>query len=121
MKGHYAITNYPPHGVKVVALGDSLTEGVGATSKERGYIANLDKRLNIEIANSGLRGNTTHDALLRLDKDVLALKPTIVLILLGGNDALLQIPVAQTFANIELIIRQTQKTGAVVQIGRAHV
>lgn len=108
------ITNYPPHGTNIIALGDSLTSGVGASTKETNYVGVLEKRLNITIRNAGVPGNTTRDALLRLDRDVLIFKPNIVIVFLGGNDVLQQIPSTETFGNLKRIIGEIQASGAVV-------
>jgi lysophospholipase L1-like esterase len=41
---------------------------------------------NIEVINSGVGGNTSREALARIDKDVIAYEPDIVLVEFGGND-----------------------------------
>lgn len=111
---NHPIRNYPPKGTHIIALGDSLVVGVGAGKSEAGFVPVLARRLNIAIVNKGMNGNTTHDALLRLQKDVLDEKPDIVMILLGGNDFLKQVPAEETFANLRLIISQIQSQGAIV-------
>ena len=112
--GQYPIVNFPPKGPVIVAFGDSLTEGIGATSIERGYVGVLERRLGITIINRGVSGNTTEDALVRLDADITPLHPNIVIILLGGNDYLKHIPQQETFANLKQIIAKVQGEGAVV-------
>ncbi len=112
--GHYPITNYPPKGTSITALGDSLTTGVGASDISHGYISVLEKRLDVHIANKGVSGDTTADAAKRLQKDVLDEHPHIVIILLGGNDYLKQIPQEETFRNLRSIIERTQGVGASV-------
>lgn len=110
----YPIRNYPPKGTSMVALGDSLTTGVGASGDEKNYIGLLEQRLNIHIKNKGVIGDTTHDAILRLDADVLKEKPDIVLVLLGSNDYLKGIPQKETFDNLRSIIDRIEQNGAVV-------
>lgn len=110
----YPITNYPPKGTTIVALGDSLTLGVGASDTAHGYISVLEKRLNVSIMNKGVNGDTTENAAKRLQKDVLDLHPNIVLIFLGGNDYLKQVPEAETFRNLRSIIERTQGSGATI-------
>lgn len=112
--GQYPITNFPPKGGRVIALGDSLTTGVGASSNERGYIPILEQRFDISIINKALVGDTTYDALARLDHDVLSQHPDIVLILLGSNDYLRQEPHVEIFNNLRTIITRVQDGGAVV-------
>ena len=110
----YPITNFPPRGTKIIAFGDSLTAGFGASSPENGYIPVLERHFNITIINEAVSGNTTADALVRLDSDVLSQHPDIVLVLLGSNDYLRQEPREDTFKNLRTIITRIQKDGAVV-------
>lgn len=112
--GNAPITNYPPKGSRIIALGDSLTVGVGASAPEKGFVAHLEQRLGVTIENFGVSGNTTRDGVLRLQKDVLDKKPDIVIVLLGGNDYLQRIPEKETFANLRTIITKIQEGGAVV-------
>ena len=70
----------------MVILGDSLSAGTGA-AKGEGFVDLLQQRLGVEIVNRGIPGNTTAQGLARLDKDVLSLKPSLVIVELGGNDA----------------------------------
>ena len=106
------ITNYPPKNQKVVAFGDSLIEGVGSTASND-FVSVAGRRLGIEIVNKGKSGDTTEAALARVD-DVLAEEPGIVIVLLGGNDALRRIPKKETFRNLSTIIERFQGAGAVV-------
>ncbi len=81
------ITNYPVGSGNIVAFGDSLTAGVGATAG-RDYVSQLEDLLSVTIENEGVSGDTTRDALLRLDNDVIAKSPEVVIVWLGGNDIL---------------------------------
>lgn len=110
----YRVVNFPPKGTTIIALGDSLTEGIGASKPENGYIGVLERRLNVTIENKGIAGDTTKDAERRLDNDVLKERPSIVLVFLGGNDYLKQVPQEETFQNLRTIITRIQSTGAVV-------
>jgi isoamyl acetate esterase len=75
---------------RIVFLGDSITEGgVGA----KGYItlvkkalAEKHKDLDIKVLGAGISGNKVPDLQRRLERDVLAKKPTIVVIYIGIND-----------------------------------
>lgn len=106
------ITNYPPKNQTIVAFGDSLVEGVGA-SAGNDFVSVVARTLGKEIINRGKSGDTTADGLARID-DVLAEDPGIVIVLLGGNDALRRVPKKDTFANLGAIIERLQATGAVV-------
>jgi len=110
--GSDTVTNYPSDGTTIVAFGDSLVEGVGA-STGNDFVSVLSRQLEEPIVNLGVRGDTTADALLRLDQ-VIAQDPKVVIVLLGGNDYLQQIPKAETFANLNQIVTTIHDSGAVV-------
>jgi lysophospholipase L1-like esterase len=75
----------------------------------------LANRLGLPIVNAGHPGNTTADALMRL-QDVLNENPRLVIVLLGGNDFLRQVPLSETKKNLEEIVRRIQDHGAMVVI-----
>ncbi len=110
--GSGKITNYPSAGTEIVAFGDSLVFGVGATAGND-FVSVLSGLISAPIVNLGKSGDTTGEALGRLDS-VLEKKPKVVLVLLGGNDYLQKVPVAETFANLETIIKAIQQTGSIV-------
>ena len=101
------IKNYPSKNTAIVAFGDSLIEGVGAT-KGSDLVSLLAQKTGKEIINLGVSGNTTEQGLARI-KEVVDLKPKVTIVLLGGNDYLRKIPEDQTFKNLEQIITQIQK------------
>ena len=106
-------TNSPPTARgEWVAFGDSLTQGYGA--EEGGdYPNQLTKRLRLKIRNLGIPGNTTADGLARLDQAT-QLQPRVVLLCLGGNDALRSVPAEQTFANLGTMIDRFHQGGSFV-------
>lgn len=106
------IKNYPSKNTAIVAFGDSLIEGVGAT-KGSDLVSLLAQKTGKEIINLGVSGNTTEQGLARI-KEVTDLKPKLTIVLLGGNDYLRKIPEEQTFKNLEQIIAQIQSTGSTV-------
>jgi lysophospholipase L1-like esterase len=77
-------------GDRIVILGDSITEaGVGP----KGYVtlikqtlAEKHKELGVEVIGTGISGNKVPDLQRRLERDVLAKKPTVVVIYIGIND-----------------------------------
>jgi len=99
--------------LKIVAFGDSLVTGNGSTNGND-FVSVVSKDLGIFIINAGVPGNTTMDGLARLETDVLSQKPDVVIVLLGGNDALRQVPEVQTFENLSKMIDQIQRAGAKV-------
>ncbi len=106
------ITNYPSQGKTIVAFGDSLVEGVGATTAND-FVSLLSKLISKPIINMGVAGNTSADGLTRVES-VNAQDPKVVLVLFGGNDYLRKIPIEETFKNIDDIVMKLQSGGAVV-------
>jgi acyl-CoA thioesterase-1 len=99
----------------VVALGDSLTAGLGLLPDEA-YPALLERRLRREgyayrVVNAGVSGETTAGGLRRLDW-VLRSRPSIVIVALGANDGLRHQSVAATRDNLVAIVRRLRAAGA---------
>jgi lysophospholipase L1-like esterase len=83
-----AFTNTAPK--KVIFFGDSITQ---AGVSPNGYITKLGQILektgqkdNFELIGAGIGGNKVYDLYLRLEDDVLAKKPDLVIIYIGVND-----------------------------------
>jgi len=96
----------------VVAFGDSLVQGLGATTPG-GFVSHLAEQSGVPIINLGRGGDTTETAKSRVS-GALALKPAIAIILLGGNDALRRTPPSTTEANLDEIVGQFKDAGAEV-------
>ena len=107
------VKNLDSRGTSVIAFGDSLTAGYGAEAGED-YPSQLAKRLGIAVINAGVSGDTTESALARIDADVVARNPRIVIVGLGGNDLLQSVPIATTAANLRAIVERIQRAGAMV-------
>ncbi|MSR54529.1 MAG: G-D-S-L family lipolytic protein [Gemmataceae bacterium] len=77
-------------GERIVFLGDSITQGgvapKGYVTVIKNTLAEKHKDLGIEIIGAGISGNKVPDLQKRLEKDVLAKKPTLVIIYIGIND-----------------------------------
>lgn len=108
----YRIANYPPENGTIVAFGDSLVEGVGA-SQGNDFVSQLGERLDKEIINLGESGDTTKSAIPRLE-EVFKYDPGVVIILLGGNDYIKKIPQEETEANLRNMMQLFQEQGSVV-------
>lgn len=109
-----AIVNNPPRvNGPIVALGDSLTFGTGS-SEGATYPECLAQTIGRPIVNKGVPGNTIADAEKRLDGDVLNLKPSIVIVFLGGNDILQRASLDESFKRLENIVKRIQGQGAMV-------
>lgn len=75
---------------RVIFFGDSITE---AGVQPGGYITRIQEQLtaqgrsdNFELIGAGIGGNKVYDLFLRLEPDVLANKPDVVVIFVGIND-----------------------------------
>jgi acyl-CoA thioesterase-1 len=100
----------------VVFLGDSITSG-DRVSPEVTFSARLGRRLGVPVRNAGISGDTTWRALERLDADVLAHRPKIVVVTLGVNDEVdYHRPAEETLRNLRRIARRLRKEGARVVI-----
>lgn len=77
-------------GDRIVFLGDSITQGgvgpKGYVTMIKNELGEKHKDLEIEIIGAGISGNKVPDLQRRVDKDVIAKKPTLVFIYIGIND-----------------------------------
>ena len=71
-----------------VALGDSLTLGIGAPAHDRGWVGRLRTRLGYRVVNLGVSGATTGDVLDRQVPVLDELEPDLVTLMIGSNDLL---------------------------------
>ena len=99
-------------GVKIIAIGDSLTAGYGLNLDDS-YPKQLEKKLiennfNVQIINAGVSGETTAGLLERVEF-ITKQNPEIILITIGGNDALRALPVTETEKNILGIIKSLKE------------
>src|SRR5215813_11612514 len=99
----------------VVALGDSLTAGLGVAADEA-FPARLQARIHAEgydyrVVNAGVTGDTTAGGLRRVDWALRA-HPEVVIVALGANDGLRGQSPAAIRANLEEIIARLQAAGA---------
>lgn len=99
---------------KVVALGDSLTAGPGLQPDET-LPARLQERIRSAgfphvVVNAGVSGDTTADAVARLDRALLP-GTSVLIVALGANDGLRGVPVASIRGNLQRIIERAQGRG----------
>jgi isoamyl acetate esterase len=75
---------------KVILFGDSITQAgvspMGYITKMKAMIEQQGKKDQYELIGAGIGGNKIYDLYLRMDDDVLAKKPNIVVIYIGVND-----------------------------------
>ena len=109
----------------ILALGDSLTEGLGVDNDDN-YPAQLEARLkelgykDVKVVNSGLSGETSTGLVNRLDW-VLQTKPDITILTVGANDAIRGIDVATVEANIRTAVKRLQDGGSEVILGGMQI
>nr|WP_201589158.1 arylesterase [Psychrobacter fozii] len=107
--------------VTILALGDSLTEGLGVDS-DANYPAQLEASLkelgytNAKVINSGLSGETSTGLVNRLDW-VAQTKPDITILTIGANDAMRGLDVATIEKNIRTAVKTLQDNGSHVILG----
>ncbi|MEX2216922.1 MAG: GDSL-type esterase/lipase family protein [Phycisphaeraceae bacterium] len=92
----------------VVFLGDSITQGWGDNIK--GTFGDL------KVANRGISGDTTRGVLIRLQQDVLSLKPKAVVMLIGTNDLERGATPETVASNMKLILAALKKHDATMPI-----
>ncbi len=100
-------------GSTVLALGDSLTAGVGA-APDTAYPAVLQALTGWQVVNGGVSGDTTAQALARLPDLLLQHAPVLVIVSIGGNDFLRQQSAAAAKDRVGEICRSVQAAGAQV-------
>jgi len=95
----------------VVFLGDSITSGHGLPL-EVTFPHRLGVLLALRTHNAGISGDRTAGGLARLERDVLAHRPRLVVVELGANDVFGRLPGEQTIANVRSIARRLRQDGA---------
>lgn len=103
--------NIDSPGKTIVCLGDSITAGIGRGSSPT-FPEDLARRLGTPVINAGVPGDTAAQGLARLDI-VLARRPWLVIIELGGNDLLRHVPKQQTEAALRRIVERVLAAPAV--------
>jgi acyl-CoA thioesterase-1 len=110
-----------PAAVRVVFLGDSLSAGLGLAEADAfpSLVRDLLREAGheVDVVNAGVSGDTSAGGLSRVDW-ALRQEPHILVVELGGNDALRGQPLENTENNLRLIVRRGLDSGArVVLLG----
>ncbi|EDZ98255.1 Arylesterase [Burkholderia sp. H160] len=106
----------------IVVLGDSISAEYGLP-RDTGWVALMrqrlaEERIDYSVANASISGDTTSGGRARLPALMERLKPSIVIVELGANDALRGVPLSTTEDNLRTIIEQAQQGHAkVVLVG----
>ncbi|WP_375338734.1 arylesterase [Acinetobacter soli] len=117
--GSFSIMPFAVSAKTILVVGDSLSAGYGI-NPEQGWVALLQKRLDQDdpkqhkVINASVSGETTSGALARLPKLLQTYKPQVMIVELGGNDALRGQPPQLIRANLEKLVQQGQAAQAKV-------
>jgi len=103
--------------MKIVFLGDSLTEGYGLSEQNCAWVNIISKEMKCEIINEGISGDTTLGMLSRLINIIEKYSPKYVFIMGGTNDLNFNMPNNFIFANINSITRILKKYNVEAIIG----
>jgi acyl-CoA thioesterase-1 len=100
--------------LRLLVLGDSLAAGYGLAANEAFPVV-LEHALrraghHVTVINAGISGDTTAGGLARLSW-ALADNPHLVIVELGGNDALRGLPPKETEANLDAILGRLSNAG----------
>ena len=104
----------------LLVVGDSISAGYGIDA-EQGWVALLQKklqteRLNYQVVNASISGDTSAGGLARIDKVLAQAKPQWVLLELGANDGLRGLSPKEMKSNLSQIIQHSQKAGTKVAL-----
>ena len=105
---------------EIVVVGDSVSAEYGL-ARGTGWVALLGQRLAAEklpwtVANASISGDTTSGGLARLPTVLKQQHPSVVIIELGGNDALRGLPMSDTRKNLDGMAALAAASGARVLI-----
>ena len=107
------VANIDSEDTVIVCFGNSITAGHGV-GQELAFPALISERLGSTVVNAGVDGDSTADALARLERDVLGHDPRVVIVEFGGNDFRKNVDKQETFANLDSIIDRIGASGAMV-------
>ncbi|HEX8436058.1 arylesterase [Archangium sp.] len=103
-------------GRTVLVMGDSLSAAYGLAPRE-GWVALTAERMAQQapgwrLVNASVSGETTAGGASRIEGELARNRPEVVVIALGGNDGLRGLPLKQTRANLEKMVRAAKSSGA---------
>jgi acyl-CoA thioesterase-1 len=102
----------------ILVLGDSLSAEYGLI-RGRGWVSLLEKELSrrtpaLSVVNASISGDTTSGGLARLPRLLKTHTPQVVVLELGGNDALRGLPLDMTEKNLASMLLQCKAANAKV-------
>ena len=112
----YAQTPATP--ATIVIVGDSLSAEYGL-KRGTGWVPLLEQQLSakkspVKVVNASISGDTTSGGRSRLAALLTRHKPAVVVLELGGNDALRGLPLGMTEQNLSALTQAAKKAGAKV-------
>lgn len=102
-------------GAVVLAFGDSLTFGTGATPSTA-YPAHLERLIGRKVVSAGVPGEISAEGLERLPRVLEEVKPALLLLCHGGNDFLRKLGDETAAANVRAMARLAKERGIAVVI-----
>lgn len=109
----------------ILVVGDSLSAAYGI-SDEQGWVNLLRDRLDAEgyphrVVNASVSGDTTRDAVSRIDTTLERHQPDIVIVELGGNDGLRAFSVEAIRDNLARILKAIRENGAKIVLAGIRI
>lgn len=101
---------------KIVCLGDSITWGF-PYGPDYSWVGLTARELAVTLVNRGINGETAENLLLRFNDDVIAQRPSHVVILIGANDASFDISLQEYQQHIKSLVNKAAASGIVPIIG----
>jgi len=103
--------------VTIVALGDSLTWGMGVEQQEQNAFPVLFARMvaerfadpEVRLISAGMPGETAGSGLQRVERDVLAHQPDLVIVQYGGNDSFQGVPAVEYQDHLRQIVQHVRE------------
>ena len=113
-------TQTPSQAPKVLIVGDSLSAEYGLT-RGTGWVDHMAQQaqresMPVQLINASISGDTTSGGVTRLPSLLKLHQPHVVIIELGGNDALRGLDMNLTQSNLLTMIKASQATGAKVMV-----
>ena len=113
-------TQTPSQAPKVLIVGDSLSAEYGLT-RGTGWVDHMAQQalresMPVQLINASISGDTTSGGVTRLPSLLKLHQPHVVIIELGGNDALRGLDMNLTQSNLLTMIKASQATGAKVLV-----
>jgi acyl-CoA thioesterase-1 len=104
----------------ILVIGDSISAGYGI-QRDHGWVALLEAKVAAltpphRVVNASISGDTTGGGLARLPRAIEVHKPDVVVIELGGNDALRGYPIDRIENNLDAMVTLAKRGGAAVVV-----